>query len=501
MENIYILISSSTSKYHYIISFVILVISGITNFLSCCFPLLTKRPIFKCSDVNGLTITCQAEQICDPSHTPNIYSCRKDPFLSISNYSYQFDFYCDRYYYIGILGTSFYFGAMLGSMIFGTAADKFGRKNTFRVLIVINLLLLFNLYFAYSPFHLIIIFFLSGLGNYSKSLCNILIAEFMQNSISGIVISISNTMFPIFGILIGLYYLFINSLQILLVILILLTTITVILSYIYIVESPRWLMSQKRIDEAIEALGFIAQVNHLEDKFNGYLLENAAKENQLNDLKIKKNIYFSYWDILSLKSQQKKLLIMSFLSFTSSFCYYGLILNIDNYKGDFFSDFFMTYIAESVALMMSGYLADYFSRLTVMKLFSLISSTAFILFDLMPGNEVFAPLFVFIISFGISAVYNVTSITMNETFPTIIRSSCIGFTNVIGKLATTFVPSVVVLIPHSSLLLAAFLLMGFLSMYALEETKGKEKDDIVPEMNEDETKYHLIAEEDTDKVK
>ena len=80
-------------------------------------------------------------------------------------------------------------------------------------------------------------------------------------------------------------------------ILVVITGITTLLSYMYIEESPRWLLLNKKEEE-------------------------------------KHSKCFAYLEIIKLKSQQKILFIVSFLSFTSSMSYYGLILNIDNYTGN-----------------------------------------------------------------------------------------------------------------------------------------------------------------------
>ena len=71
----------------------------------------------------------------------------------------------------------------------------------------------------------------------------------MQSSITAVVISFSNSMFPIFGISVGVYYLFINSWRIIVFILVVITGITTLLSYMYIEESPRWLLLNKKEEE------------------------------------------------------------------------------------------------------------------------------------------------------------------------------------------------------------------------------------------------------------
>ena len=69
-----------------------------------------------------------------------------------------------------------------------------------------------------------------------------------------------------------------------------------------------------------------------------------------------------------------------------------------------------------------------------------------------------------------------------EYFPTVIRGSCVGLSNIVGKAATTIVPSMTTFISHSPFLFALLLLLGVFSLDHLEETKGKEIKDLVPEL-------------------
>ena len=449
-----------TNNKTYLLTFIILSISGIVNFLSCCFPLLTRKPLFLCEGPKGVFNQCYSNDICTPNST--IISFQKDPLLSTDNFSYEFDFYCSRLYYVGVLGTSYYFGSFLGSLILGNIIDIYGRQQPFKLLILTNLILMINLYFVYNPLHLIILFFVTGVCSYTKSLCNIIITEYMHSSTNAIVISVSNAMFPILGFSVGIYYIFINSWKSIVFILVIITTITTTLSYIYVDESPRWLQLYRN--------------NFKKDD------DDEANEALIHRKKVRS---FSYLEIIGLHSQRKNLIIVCFLTFASSMSYYGLILNMDNYIGDFFSNYLMTYTGEAIAIILSGYIANYFGRINTMKFFTFLAAVTFILFEIIGGFlqiETFSFVFVFLISFGNSAFFNVLSISTMEYFPTVIRGSCVGLSNIVGKAATTIVPSMTTFISHSPFLFALLLLLGVFSLDHLEETKGKEIKDLVPEL-------------------
>ena len=107
------------------------------------------------------------------------------------------------------------------------------------------------------------------------------------------------------------------------------------------------------------------------------------------------------------------------------------------------------------------------------------------LFEIVGGFlkiERFSYIFVFLISFGNAAFFNVLNISTMEYFPTVIRGSCVGLTNIVGKAATTIVPSMTTFVSHSPFLFSFFLILSVLMMNHLEETKGKEIQDLVPEL-------------------
>lgn len=63
---------------------------------------------------------------------------------------------------------------MIGSFILAPVADKFGRKSTFIFLVILNLFSMLNLIVTFNPYHLMVVFFISGTLNYNKYLCNVI---------------------------------------------------------------------------------------------------------------------------------------------------------------------------------------------------------------------------------------------------------------------------------------------------------------------------------------
>ena len=501
-------IISYKKTYINIIEIIILILSGTSHFLSCCQPLLTKPPNFTCYDKENNIIKCDSETIC---YNKDINRFIKNP-SSIDNFSYKFDLYCNKKYFIGLFGTCYFFGAMIGSVLIAPLVDKYGRERVFKILIFLTLILNLNLIFVINPIHLTIIFLLVGKINYAKHLCNVLLSEFSYGKHVGFAISLSNSMFPILGILVGIYYKIFNNLIIILIIVNFLVFFILILSFKYIVESPLWLISQKRYSDTYNSLKFIAQINEYDinnskeklqsifpyennlnqnnnnsyNKINNETNENInSEENEENEFKNnnekeknKEKKFYNYYDILCMKSIQKILFIMLFLSFSFSFSYFGLLLSLTSLKGDFYFNYFSNFIAETISLLLSGFISDKIGRKITIQIFSFIAGMAYIIYKILPEKiQEYSPYFVFVISFCINAAFNVHTIFYNEIFDTNIKGSCNGLINIIGKLASTIVPSLVNIISWSQIIFGAFLIVCALLIIFIDEKNNEDKEE------------------------
>ncbi len=120
-------------------------------------------------------------------------------------------------------------------------------------------------------------------------------------------------------------------------------------------ESPRWLLTKKRVEEARDILVKIAKVNKAEvpkdlDE-NLHALANAKGETTYGYLSL-----FASWR-LALRTMYVT------VAFTSSaFVYYQLIINIGNMGGNLFMNMFLMGLVEGPGCAMGFFAADKFGR-------------------------------------------------------------------------------------------------------------------------------------------
>ena len=128
--------------------------------------------------------------------------------------------------------------------------------------------------------------------------------------------------------------------------------------------------------------------------------------------------------IIKFPSQRLVIFILSFTFFCASYCFYGIILSLENMKGNFFQNSMFSFFGEMVAELSSGYLANIYGRTIILKLGGIIGALGFL------GN-IFCPYnlksFLLLISMmGYSSTFNVLYIYYPEIIPSSIRSTVCG---------------------------------------------------------------------------
>lgn len=247
-------------KYQKILAFLVIVNVPLTLITAISFPFMTKKPELLCKpkDYNGNFELCNEEDYC--KYEEFDYLKLKDN--NLINLAFEFDLYCDKAYIPPIIGTTFFFGGIIGSVILSPIPDKYGREKIYKILILINTFLNLNIFLSNNIWHIIVTTFLLGISSFIYSMSTLIISENFDMKTAGFIQTLNQAIFPITGILIGIFFLFINNWRILFFITLCFNGISIYLSQYYLMESPRWLNSQKRYEEINEIMKKIASINN-----------------------------------------------------------------------------------------------------------------------------------------------------------------------------------------------------------------------------------------------
>ena len=189
--------AGENGKYQKIITIIGISLGSIPFTLSITYAYLTKMPKFLTKDESGqYTIPVDFDKNLFCSNNNN-FDYIKDKKNSIDNFTYAFDLYCSKEFFLSLYSNLFFFGGLIGSVLFASIPDKYGRKTIFQILQVISFLLQLNILFAVGPWHLFFVYFFSGIATFTFGMSSIIIAEYLPRNVSNIVMSICNGSFPL----------------------------------------------------------------------------------------------------------------------------------------------------------------------------------------------------------------------------------------------------------------------------------------------------------------
>ena len=478
----------------------LLTINLLTGFLPCIYsfqiPYLTKHPSFfvqklKSSNPNKTYELEFSRELCDSS----LYNITKNPSKSVINWSYTYDLYCDKETYVTIITSIIFVGMMFGTLTIVPAFDKYGRSIILKICVTISLIVYLNQLFCIGPKHLIIINFFGGMIFPIFGVGYALFTEFFPKDKNGLLIGILNGIYPLGGIIFCLFFLVANSWRLLYLITSIIHIYYVYITFRYFLESPRWLHSVGRKEECIETLTKLAEYNGRQEQWQEFQKNNQdiinkigtphlekKEENNDNNKKGLKKTY-NIFQILQFKSQRKIFIKLVLMNTFVLYNYYGIILNLGKMEGNFYLNSIFAFLGEFTAELFSGKLADIFGRIIIFECCCGVGILGFICYLISPAFKFF---FIFIAMVGFGGIFNVISIYMPEIYPTKIRNITYSYTSFISRLGPICVPIFSQNFPdfiNYSFIICA-IIAGLISI-TLEETKGKQLLDIIPEEEEE----------------
>ncbi|KAK3593126.1 hypothetical protein CHS0354_018254 [Potamilus streckersoni] len=243
---------------------------------------------------------------------------------------------CDDVYLQSLASMLFFAGVLVGAFFFGFLSDKIGRKKTLYVSFILMLISTVALTWAPNYAAFVSLRFFVG-----ASASGIFITAYI---ISMELVGPSKRLWAGFG---SMYFFAIGLLVVggiaygvrdwkYIELITSCSCAAYLLYWWFIPESPRWLISKGRIQEAEAILHKAAKVNKVtlpEKIFDKDTLNTKVTEGKL-------------WDLFSSKVLLLRTLIIFFNWMVVSMVYYGLSLNTGNLGGDFYLNFIISGLVE-----------------------------------------------------------------------------------------------------------------------------------------------------------
>ena len=410
---------------------------------------------------------------------------------SIVSYSAveRWEFVCEWTVLKAVVQSAYYFGQMAGSLIFGFLGDRIGRKKVFFIAIVLQIIGSAGM--ALSPHWLMYALARICVGFAHPGI--FVIAVIIGMELVGprkrkIAAAFTGIFFALGQVLLGALAYMVRHYQYLH------TFITipalVFLSYWWIVpESARWLISQRRYQEADKVMRKAARMNgkQMPDKWWEDIDDFTHPSELSASNKTRKH---NYTDLV----RTPKIRCISLATFfcwpVVSMVYYGMSMKTDFLGGDMYITFIFGGFVEIPALLLMFSIVDRVGRKPIICGGYIIAAIC-MLSNLWMGEDVhmaFAIAQFLIGKAAITSTYATLYTITPELFPTVIRNMATGVCSMmarIGAIAASFMMmwavadygKAIVVYPFATLAVAAAVVVFFF----LHETAGQQFCDTIEE--------------------
>ncbi|NXU05339.1 S22A5 protein, partial [Buphagus erythrorhynchus] len=337
----------------------------------------------------------------------------------------------------GPLSTSLFFvGVLLGSFISGQLSDKFGRKNVLFATLAMQTGFSFIQVFSTSWEMFSVLFVLVGMGQISNYVAAFVLGtEILGKSIRVLFCTLGVCVFYAFGyMLLPLFAFFSRDWRMLLLALTLPGLLCIPLWWV-IPESPRWLISQGRFQEAEDIIRKAA-------KTNGITAPDVILDpNELQDVNSQKQQTYTILDLMKTRNILTITIMSVLLWMIISVGYFGLSLDTPNLHGDVYVNCFLSAVIEVPAYVISWLLLRSLPRRYSMAAALFLGGCVLLFIQLVPSHiRALSILLVMLGKFGITSAFSMVYVYTTELYPTVVRNMGVGASSMASRLGSILSP-------------------------------------------------------------
>ncbi|XP_052807935.1 organic cation transporter protein-like [Mya arenaria] len=332
----------------------------------------------------------------------------------------------------------YYFGVFVGDLILGLLSDKFGRKKTMYIGLVLLLLLAIAVTWAPEFYSFAVLQFLIGAVAHGSFICLAVLSMEMVGPSKRIWTGmLVQAWFAVGVTYLALVAYLTRSWQYINISVF--APCVLYLTYWWIIpESPRWLLSKGEKLKAVVIIRKTARINkakYPEEIEYGDVSVSADKPIQEGTI----------WHVFRSPVLLKRFLILSLNWGVVSMTYYGVTMNASNLSGNFFLNFFLMGLAEIPGVFGGMLILDRLGRRWSNGGSMILGGIACLatIFPVLFGNDNLHGLTTFLAFLGkmsASAAFAIVYMFTAELLPTVVRTASMGACSCSARIGAMLAP-------------------------------------------------------------
>ncbi|KAH9643327.1 hypothetical protein HF086_012997 [Spodoptera exigua] len=357
------------------------------------------------------------------------------PYPTISS---DFEWVCDKNSYQATAQSIFFVGSILGGFIIGWVADRFGRVPAAVISNILGCAGGVASIFAQNLIQFSAARFVMGMAyDNCMIMAYLLIIEYvapkyrtvLANLSFAIFYSLIVTVFPWIILACGHW----KTIG-------LVTSLPLALALVtpfYLPESPRWLLSKGRVDEAVNKILVIGRINKKE------IPPKLIEQFKLSAANAKEEQSESCLEILKRPVMRKIFIFVCIEFMCCTIVFDGLVRSIGQLDFDFFMSFSLVSFTECPSMIIVAFVMDCLGRRWLTIIVMVISCVFCILTVFASGIQ--SVIFAVIARFAVNMSYSAAMQWAAELLPTSVRGSGVSIVHICGYVATVLSPYIVYL--------------------------------------------------------
>ncbi|KAM3869455.1 organic cation/carnitine transporter 2 [Diretmus argenteus] len=394
----------------------------------------------------------------------------------------EWNLVCGDEWKVPFASSTLFVGYLIGSLISGQLSDRFGRKKVIFISLGAQAVSVLLQSFSRSWVMFCIIYLFVGGSQISLYISAFVLGtEVLTKSLRVFFTTLGAFLFYCIGYMTLPWIAYcIREWRTLLAILSSITVVYIPLWWL-IPESPRWLLSQGRVEEAEVLVRDAARKNKVEAP--AVIFKESEKETLPPPKK------YTMLDVLKSRKLRYITLMSLLLWMAINVGYFGLSLNTSNLSGNPFMNCFLSATSEVPAYIVSTCLLKKCPRRVLLSSFLIIGGGLLLLIQCIPDNlQEVARALEMTGKFGFTMAFSVVYIYTAEIYPTVLRNVGIGMCSSAARIGSITAPYVIYLGTYNKFL--PYILMGSLTIGSsvvnlfLPETLNKDLPETVEQMQE-----------------